>query len=164
MRFDYSGATPLYRQVAEQLSDAIASGAYAEGDQIPSTTEISVPTPQSCHRAQRHDDAGGKGLMEKRRGIGMFVVPGHGAAVREANADGVERDCVTRLVAMRGDLDIGVRSWSCHREGVPTSLSSSALTALHGVRRLDHVNRDVAFDRTLSMVCSDATVPANRRC
>ena len=42
MRFDYSGATPLYRQVAEQLSDAIASGAYAEGDQIPSTTEISV--------------------------------------------------------------------------------------------------------------------------
>lgn len=35
MRFDYSGATPLYRQVAEQLSDAIASGAYAEGTRFP---------------------------------------------------------------------------------------------------------------------------------
>ena len=41
MRFDFSGTTPLFRQVAEQISEAIVSGAFAEGEQVPSTTEIS---------------------------------------------------------------------------------------------------------------------------
>ena len=83
MRFDYSGATPLYRQVAEQLSDAIASGAYAEGDQIPSTTEISVTyqlNPATVLKGMNLLVE--QGLIEKRRGIGMFVTTGAFQRVR----------------------------------------------------------------------------------
>ena len=34
MRFDFSGTTPLFRQVAEQISEAIVSGAFAEGELV----------------------------------------------------------------------------------------------------------------------------------
>ena len=42
MRFDFSGTTPLFRQVAEQISEAIVSGAFAEGEQVPSLSLIHI--------------------------------------------------------------------------------------------------------------------------
>lgn len=109
MRFDYSGATPLYRQVAEQLSDAIASGAYAEGDQIPSTTEISVTyqlNPATVLKGMNLLVE--QGLIEKRRGIGMFVTTGAFQRVREAKRTELLSLQVTRLVDDAKALDIGV--------------------------------------------------------
>ena len=41
MDFDFSGPQPLFVQVADQLRAGIASGALPEGEQVPSTTEIS---------------------------------------------------------------------------------------------------------------------------
>ena len=32
---------PLFQQVADQIAEGIFNGAYLEGEQIPSTTEIS---------------------------------------------------------------------------------------------------------------------------
>ncbi len=60
MRFDFSGTTPLFRQVAEQISEAIVSGAFAEGEQVPSTTEISStyainPAREKARDAKREE-------------------------------------------------------------------------------------------------------------
>ena len=33
---------PIFLQIAEMLEDAILTGAFPEGEQVPSTTEISV--------------------------------------------------------------------------------------------------------------------------
>ena len=41
MEFDYSGTTPLFQQIAEQIEEGILNGSFKEGEQIPSTTEIS---------------------------------------------------------------------------------------------------------------------------
>jgi DNA-binding transcriptional regulator YhcF (GntR family) len=69
--------TPLFVQIAEQLADDIADGTLPEGERVPSSNEIAV-----FHRINPATAAKGinmlvdRGLLEKRRGVGMFVVAG----------------------------------------------------------------------------------------
>jgi DNA-binding transcriptional regulator YhcF (GntR family) len=69
--------TPLFVQVAERLADEIADGGLAEGERVPSSNELSVfyrinPATAAKGINVLADD----GLLEKRRGIGMFVAQG----------------------------------------------------------------------------------------
>jgi GntR family transcriptional regulator len=69
--------TPLFTQIAELLADQIADGILAEGERAPSTNELSA-----YYRINPATAAKGlnvmtdEGLLEKRRGIGMFVAVG----------------------------------------------------------------------------------------
>ena len=108
MRFDYSGATPLYRQVAEQLSDAIASGTYAEGDQIPSTTEISVTyqlNPATVLKGM--NILVDRGWIEKRRGLGMFVCQGARESIRARRLEDFGASYVAPMKREADKLGIG---------------------------------------------------------
>jgi GntR family transcriptional regulator len=68
---------PIFSQIAERLADEIADGTLAEGDQVPSTNELAA-----FYRINPATAAKGinvltdNGLVEKRRGIGMFVAAG----------------------------------------------------------------------------------------
>jgi GntR family transcriptional regulator len=68
---------PIFSQIAERLADDIADGTLAEGDQVPSTNELAA-----FYRINPATAAKGinvltdNGLVEKRRGIGMFVASG----------------------------------------------------------------------------------------
>jgi GntR family transcriptional regulator len=69
--------TPLFVQIAERLADEIADGALAEGERVPSTNELAAyyrinPATAAKGISMLTDD----GLVEKRRGIGMFVAAG----------------------------------------------------------------------------------------
>jgi DNA-binding transcriptional regulator YhcF (GntR family) len=69
--------TPLFVQIAGQLADDIADGSLAEGDRAPSSNELAAfhrinPATAATRLAMLLDD----GLLEKRRGVGMFVVAG----------------------------------------------------------------------------------------
>lgn len=69
--------TPLFAQVAERLAGEIADGGLAEGARVPSTNELAAfyrinPATAAKGINLLADD----GLLEKRRGIGMFVAAG----------------------------------------------------------------------------------------
>src|ERR1700758_3606172 len=69
--------TPLFVQVADRLAGEIAAGGLAEGERVPSTNELSAfyrinPATAAKGINVLADD----GLLEKRRGIGMFVATG----------------------------------------------------------------------------------------
>jgi GntR family transcriptional regulator len=69
--------TPLFAQIAERLADEIADGALAEGERVPSSNELATfyrinPATAAKGINILADD----GLLEKRRGIGMFVAAG----------------------------------------------------------------------------------------
>jgi GntR family transcriptional regulator len=69
--------TPLFVQIAERLADEIADGELAEGERVPSTNELAAyyrinPATAAKGISMLTDD----GLLEKRRGIGMFVAAG----------------------------------------------------------------------------------------
>ena len=77
MNLDFNSEKPIYLQLAEEIEDAILSGAYEEETQIPSTTEISVGykiNPATALKGINRlvDD----GIVYKKRGLGMFVSTG----------------------------------------------------------------------------------------
>lgn len=67
----------LFLQIAESVEDAIIDGSLAEEAQAPSTNELAAfyrinPATAAKGVAMLAD----KGVLSKRRGIGMFVAPG----------------------------------------------------------------------------------------
>jgi DNA-binding transcriptional regulator YhcF (GntR family) len=69
--------TPLFLQIAQRLSSDIIEGTLAEGSRVPSTNEFAAfyrinPATAAKGINILVDD----GVLEKRRGIGMFVVVG----------------------------------------------------------------------------------------
>ncbi|PWJ50271.1 DNA-binding transcriptional regulator YhcF, GntR family [Quadrisphaera granulorum] len=112
---------PIFQQIADQLADGIAAGAYPEGTQVPSTTELAA-----FHRINPATVGKGvnllveRGLLHKRRGLGMFVSDGARDALladrtarfsdafvapllEEARALGLDLGEVHRLVDERAD-------------------------------------------------------------
>ncbi|CUU55140.1 DNA-binding transcriptional regulator YhcF, GntR family [Parafrankia irregularis] len=89
------GGTPLFTQIAERLADEIAEGSLAEGERVPSSNEMAAfyrinPATAAKGLNVLIDD----GLLEKRRGIGMFVVAG----ARERLLADRRRDFAERFV------------------------------------------------------------------
>ncbi len=100
-------ATPLFTQIAQRLAEEIAEGVLAEGARVPSTNELAAyyrinPATAAKGLGVLTDD----GLLEKRRGVGMFVAPGaRGRLLDERRRHFAER-YVQPLVAEAGRLGI----------------------------------------------------------
>jgi GntR family transcriptional regulator len=91
---------PLFSQIAERLAEDIAEGVLSEGERVPSTNELAA-----FYRINPATAAKGisllidEGLLEKRRGIGMFVAAGaRGRLLEERRRQFAER-YVAPLVA-----------------------------------------------------------------
>ncbi len=77
MELDTQSDMPIFLQIAQQLENAILSGALQEDMQAPSTTEISIsykinPATALKGITKLTDD----GILYKKRGLGMFVAQG----------------------------------------------------------------------------------------
>ncbi|AWB83484.1 GntR family transcriptional regulator [Corynebacterium liangguodongii] len=67
---------PIYMAIADELRDLIASGQLAPGDRAPSTNELShFHSVNPTTSAKALTELLNQGLLEKRRGLGMFVLP-----------------------------------------------------------------------------------------
>jgi GntR family transcriptional regulator len=99
---------PLFVQIAERLSDEIADGGLVEGQQVPSTNELAA-----YYRINPATAAKGinmlieNGLLEKRRGIGMFVAAGAQTRLLAERRKRFAERYVEPLVAEAGRLGIG---------------------------------------------------------
>ena len=77
-----SDPVPIYRQIVEQVRRRVASGSLAAGDELPSVRTLAQAhaiNPMTVSKAYSLLEA--EGLLERRRGMGMFV-----AAVRPARS------------------------------------------------------------------------------
>ena len=107
MEFNFSGEKPLFQQVADQIAEGIFNGAYLEGEQIPSTTEISKSyqiNPATVLKGMNLLVE--RQLIEKKRGIGMFVLPGAQERVRSARKEEFLNKEVVEVVAEAKKLGI----------------------------------------------------------
>jgi GntR family transcriptional regulator len=98
---------PLFVQIAGRLSDDIADGSLAEGERVPSTNELAVfyrinPATAAKGIGMLTDD----GLLEKRRGIGMFVAAGARAQLLAERRKRFAERYVEPLVAEASRLGI----------------------------------------------------------
>src|ERR1700739_3352777 len=74
---DWNDSQPIYRQLRDHVVDMILDGVLKEGDALPSVRNVSAEyrvNPLTVLKAyqQLTDDE----LVEKRRGLGMFVRSG----------------------------------------------------------------------------------------
>ncbi|MCD1024885.1 GntR family transcriptional regulator [Enterococcus sp. SMC-9] len=109
MEFDYSGTTPLFQQIAEQIEEGILNGSFKEGEQIPSTTEISKSfaiNPATVLKGMNLLVE--RGLIEKKRGIGMFVLVSAQQKVREYRRELFLTNEVLQIVTEAKKLGITV--------------------------------------------------------
>ena len=107
MEFNFSGEKPLFQQVADQIAEGIFNGAYLEGEQIPSTTEISKSyqiNPATVLKGMNLLVE--RQLIGKKRGIGMFVLPGAQERVRSARKEEFLNKEVLEVVAEAKKLGI----------------------------------------------------------
>lgn len=101
-------STPLFVQVAERLAEEIADGGLAEGDRVPSANELAT-----YYRINPATAAKGINvlvsdeLLEKRRGIGMFVADGARRRLLERRRKRFAERFVEPMVAEASRLGIG---------------------------------------------------------
>jgi len=99
MLFHYNNETPIYLQLAEHIRDAILSGAFPEGGQIPSTTEISVSDKINPATALKGVTLlVEEGILYKKRGLGMFVSEGAAEMIAAKKKEKFFEDYIIRLV------------------------------------------------------------------
>jgi GntR family transcriptional regulator len=68
---------PIYRQLRDKVVAMILEGTLAEGDALPSVRSVAAEhtlNPLTVHKG--YQQLVDEGLVEKRRGRGMFVTPG----------------------------------------------------------------------------------------
>ncbi|HEX4983832.1 MAG TPA: GntR family transcriptional regulator [Ilumatobacteraceae bacterium] len=115
----FDDRTPIYRQIADEIRDQLLTGALAAGDQVMSTTQYST-----FHRinpatvAKAFQQLVDEGLLEKRRGIGMFVTEGASERLR-----------AERRAAFVGDV-VGPMMAEAQRLGIPTDDVLEAIRAV----------------------------------
>jgi DNA-binding transcriptional regulator YhcF (GntR family) len=100
--------TPLFAQIAERLAEEIADGGLAEGERVPSMNELAAfyrinPATAAKGLNLLADD----GLLEKRRGIGMFVAAGARKQLLAQRRDEFPRRYVEPLLTEAARLGIG---------------------------------------------------------
>jgi len=77
MTFEWNDNQPIYRQLRELVVERIMDGSFAEGEAVPSVRQVAADyqinhlTVAKAYQELVDDD-----LLEKRRGLGMFVVDG----------------------------------------------------------------------------------------
>jgi len=82
---DWTDDQPIYRQLKDKVVTAIMDGALAEGEALPSVRNVAVDlqiNPITASKA--YQELVMDGLVEKRRGLGMFVIEGARDKLMEA--------------------------------------------------------------------------------
>lgn len=75
MQFDQH--TPIYLQIANYLYDQILSGAWSDGQRIPSIREMAVQLEVNPNTVMRtYTMLQEEGTLENQRGIGYFIAAG----------------------------------------------------------------------------------------
>ncbi len=90
---------PLFRQIATLIEDSIVDGVLKEGDQAPSTNELAEFHSINPATARKGISLLVEmGILDKRRGVGMFVAPGALEAIRRRRREDFAADFVAPLV------------------------------------------------------------------
>lgn len=78
----FDDTRPIFQQLADRIADEILRGVYREEEQVPSTNELAVQlriNPATAGKALTL--LVDRGVLYKKRGIGMFVAPNAPAVI-----------------------------------------------------------------------------------
>lgn len=79
---EWNDKQPIYRQLRDRVVERIMDGSFAEGEAVPSVRQVATDY-QINHLTvgKAYQELVEAGLLEKRRGLGMYVTSGARAAL-----------------------------------------------------------------------------------
>ena len=93
MTITWSDDVPIYRQLRERVVAMILDGVLNEGDPLPSVRQVAADyriNPLTVSKA--YQELVDESLVEKRRGLGMFVTEGAREALLKSERERFLRD------------------------------------------------------------------------
>ena len=77
MTIEWNDKQPIYRQLRDMVAERIMDGTFPEGEAVPSVRQVASDY-QINHLtvSKAYQELVDAGLLEKRRGLGMFVCRG----------------------------------------------------------------------------------------
>ncbi|MDZ4812406.1 MAG: GntR family transcriptional regulator [Pseudomonadota bacterium] len=93
MSMNWTDGAPIYRQLREHIKAMILDGALKEGDALPSVRQVSADfqlNPITVSKA--YQELVDESLVEKRRGLGMYVNEGARAQLLQSERERFIRD------------------------------------------------------------------------
>lgn len=126
-RLDPRSGRPPYRQLVEQVRQAVLVGTLRPGDQLPPVREVVtqvVINPNTVHRAYR--DLEVEGIVEARQGKGTFVAEGAAPALTSTRQLALHEELLAwigraRREGMSDDAIVALVTVSMSMTGVDTS-------------------------------------------
>lgn len=108
---DHAGGIPVWIQVKNRISYLIGSGAYCEGDQLPTVRRLAVDLDISYNTVNRaYMDLEREGYISTRKGRGTFVLARNSVGCAREESGSIELlvdDMIkTCAAAGMGDADI----------------------------------------------------------
>ncbi len=107
---DWTDDQPIYRQLKDKVVRSLLEGSLREGEPLPSVRTMAVElaiNPLTVSRA--YQELVAEGLVEKRRGLGMYIVEGAREALLEAERRRFREDewprILERIRALGLDLE-----------------------------------------------------------
>ena len=102
MAIDSHSSVPIYTQIVEHIRRAVAAGVYRPGETIPSLRALAlelVVNPNTVQRA--YEELEREGLVQARKGLGMFVTENGTASAIDKSAASVYANFVQGIRAGR---------------------------------------------------------------
>ena len=117
---DMASGMPVYRQIIDQVTAGIASGAVGPGYQLPTVRQLAVDlsvNPNTVIRSYRELEI--RGVLETQQGTGTFI------SQKKVEHDGAERQrqltqLVTEFMARAGSAGFTVEQVIQHLQSIQT--------------------------------------------
>lgn len=110
MSMTWNDSTPIYRQLRDRVVAMILDGVLKQGDALPSVRQVAADfqiNPITVSKG--YQELVDEGLVEKRRGLGMYVTDGARAALLKSERERFLNDewpmLYARLERMGLDLE-----------------------------------------------------------
>jgi len=106
---DVHGGVPIYRQVIEQVRRLIMTGQIAEGERLESVNKLSTRlkvNPMTISKA--YGFLVQEGLLERRRGVGLFVARLRSGDKKEIKSSLLE-EALRKATSLAVQMDISER-------------------------------------------------------
>lgn len=104
---DFHTSQPIFLQIRQRLIEMILRGQAGEGDALPSVRQIAADLSVNPLTVTRAFEAlVESGIVEKRRGLGMFVAPGARAGLLVQERQRFLREDWPRIASQIRTLDL----------------------------------------------------------
>ena len=110
MSITWNDSTPIYRQLRDRVVAMILDGVLKQGDPLPSVRQVAGDfqiNPITVSKA--YQELVDENLVEKRRGLGMYVNDGARAALLKSERERFLREEWPVLHARLGRLGLGLK-------------------------------------------------------